>query len=88
MTVVERRGATWAQVERIVSLSEAHEVLPRLMPDRKDLAGLRRFHEKSAAVYRRVADLDRGHHHEALYWADREDRLARELDGHREGTSS
>jgi hypothetical protein len=40
---------------------------------------LRRFHEKSAAVYQRVAELDRGHHHEALYWAEREARLAREL---------
>lgn len=81
MTVAERRRATWDRAERIVRLSEAHEVLPRLMPDKSDLAGLRRFHERSAAVYRRVADLDRGHHHEAMYWADREDRLARELDG-------
>ncbi|WP_330276568.1 hypothetical protein OG205_13505 [Lentzea sp. NBC_00516] len=80
MTVVERREASWAQAERIVSLSEAHEVLPRLMPGKGDVAGMRRFHEKSAAVYRRVADVDRGHHHEALYWADREDRLARALD--------
>lgn len=45
------------------------------------LAGMRRFYEKSAEIYRHVAEIDRGHHHEALYWAEREAQEARELDG-------
>ncbi|GAA3671682.1 AMED_5909 family protein [Lentzea roselyniae] len=82
MTVVERREATWAQAQRIVSLAEAHEVLPRLMPRKgAAVADVKRFHEKSAEVYRRVAEMDRGHHHEALYWAEREAQKARELGG-------
>ncbi|MFD9703978.1 AMED_5909 family protein [Lentzea sp. NPDC059081] len=81
MTVAEQK-VTWARVAQVQSLSEAHDLLPRLMPrNGADPAELRKFHEKSAAVYQRVAELDRGHHHEALYWADREARLAREVDG-------
>ncbi|WP_112264731.1 AMED_5909 family protein [Lentzea terrae] len=79
MTVAEQK-VTWAQIAQIQSLSEAHDLLPRMMPRKNDdPAALRRFHEKSAAVYQRVAEIDRGHHHEALYWAEREARLAREL---------
>jgi hypothetical protein len=82
VTVVERREATWAQAQNIVSLAEAHDVLPRLMPRKgAALAEVRRFYERSAEIYRRVAEIDRGHHHEALYWADREAQKARELDG-------
>ncbi|SDG37984.1 hypothetical protein SAMN05216553_107433 [Lentzea fradiae] len=82
MTVAGRREATWAQAQKIASLSEAHEVLPRLIPRKgAELAEVKRFHERSAEIYRRVAEIDRGHHHEALYWADREARRARELDG-------
>ncbi|MFS8103465.1 hypothetical protein LFM09_40700 [Lentzea alba] len=79
MTVAEQK-VTWARIAQVQSLSEAHDLLPRMMPrDGAAPADLRRFHEKSAAVYQRVAEIDRGHHHEALYWADREARLAREL---------
>lgn len=82
MTGLARDGVTWKHAEAVVSLSEAHNVLPRLMPaENADRATRRRFHERSAKVYRRVAELDRGHHHEALYWADRESRLAQELGG-------
>lgn len=81
MSVAEQK-VTWARVAQVQSLSEAHDLLPRLMPrDKADPAELRRFHEKSAAVYQKVAELDRSHHHEALYWAEREARLAREVDG-------
>jgi hypothetical protein len=40
---------------------------PRSKPD-----VLRAYHLRSAAVYARVAEIDRGHHHEAIYWANRE----------------
>lgn len=78
---VAEQNVTWARIEKVQSLSEAHDLLPRMMP-RKGAkpAELRRFHEQSAAVYQRIAEVDRGHHHEALYWADREARLAREVD--------
>ncbi len=79
---VAEQNLTWARVEQVQSLSEAHDLLPRLMPRKNPTpAELRRFHEKSAAIYRRVAELDRGHHHEALYWAEREAQRAQELGG-------
>ncbi|HEU5475821.1 MAG TPA: AMED_5909 family protein [Actinophytocola sp.] len=34
------------------------------------------YYQRSAAVYDRIAEVDRGHHHEALYWAGRERRKA------------
>jgi hypothetical protein len=37
------------------------------------------FRRRSAAVYEHVADTDRGHHHEALYWAELESAAADEL---------
>ncbi|WP_370934905.1 AMED_5909 family protein [Amycolatopsis sp. cg13] len=40
---------------------------------RSDWAG---FHLTNARMYRAVADYDRWHHHEALYWADYEERQA------------
>jgi hypothetical protein len=63
-----------------VTLAQAHELMPRLMPapaaPRKEWLAFRR---RSAAIYRQVADLDRGHHHEALYWAELETAAADEL---------
>jgi hypothetical protein len=62
------------------TLAHAHELMPRLMPaptaPRKEWLAFRR---RSAEIYRRVADLDRGHHHEALYWAELEAAAAEEL---------
>ncbi|GGU26291.1 AMED_5909 family protein [Lentzea flava] len=82
MTKTSRRQTTWARVDRIVSLSEAHNVLPWLKPaDDAEAAELREYYTKSAEVYRRVAEMDRGHHHEALYWAEREAQKAQELGG-------
>ncbi len=39
----------------------------------------REYYRRSAATCARVAEIDRGHHHEALYWADRENRRANEI---------
>ncbi|MGH3929913.1 MAG: AMED_5909 family protein [Pseudonocardiaceae bacterium] len=30
-------------------------------------------------MYREIAEIDRGHHHEALYWAEREQKNADEI---------
>jgi hypothetical protein len=64
-----------------VRLTQAHEVLSRERPSEKArperwLA----YYQRSAAVYRHVAETDRGHHHEALYWASREERKASEIE--------
>jgi hypothetical protein len=37
------------------------------------------YYERSVALYREIAEIDRGHHHEALYWADREQKSADEV---------
>jgi hypothetical protein len=56
---------------------QAHEVLSRLRPAENVSAEVwREYYRRSAAVYAEIAEVDRGHHHEALYWADRERRRA------------
>ncbi|KOV75461.1 AMED_5909 family protein [Nocardia sp. NRRL S-836] len=63
----------WGAAEQVRTLSEAHDVLSKLMPNPKAApAVLRDYHLRSAAVYARVAETDRSHHHEAVYWANRE----------------
>lgn len=64
------------------ALGQAHDVVGRLMPGPGAEPGvLREFYLRSAAVYARVAEVDRGHHHEALYWVARERRNAEEIGG-------
>ncbi|MGZ3141884.1 AMED_5909 family protein [Lentzea chajnantorensis] len=63
----------WGVAEQVRTLSEAHDVLSKLMPNPKAApAVLRDYYLRSAAVYARVAEIDRSHHHEAVYWANRE----------------
>jgi hypothetical protein len=66
---------------KVTTLRGAHELMPRLMPTptapRREWLAFRR---RSAEIYRRVADIDRGHHHEALYWAELETAVANELE--------
>jgi hypothetical protein len=66
------------------TLREAHEVLVRLRPapEGAPLSEWQAFHAMSARVYAEVAEVDRGHHHEALnYWAARERQSADEIAG-------
>jgi len=37
------------------------------------------YYRRSAALYEEIAEVDRGHHHEALYWARWERRRAEQL---------
>ena len=62
-------------------LMQAHELLSRERPavDAKPEAWLA-YYRRSAQVYATVAEIDRGHHHEALYWSSREARKAREIE--------
>ena len=62
------------------TLMQAHEALVRIRPKREaSLAAWQSYYERSAALYRQIAEIDRGHHHEALYWAEREQHKATEL---------
>ncbi|MET9228574.1 AMED_5909 family protein [Lentzea sp. NPDC034063] len=63
----------WGLAEQARTLSEAHDVLSKLLPNPKAApAVLRDYYLRSAAIYARVAESDRSHHHEAMYWANRE----------------
>jgi hypothetical protein len=55
------------------TLREAHEALVRVRPDREaPLEEWKAYYQRSAVLYAEIAEIDRGHHHEALYWAERE----------------
>ena len=73
------RGST-AEPDLPRTLADAHEAVARIRPPRTaPLAELLAFHQRSAAVYAEVAEIDRGHHHEALFMAERERQLAKEI---------
>ncbi|MGH3767689.1 MAG: AMED_5909 family protein [Pseudonocardiaceae bacterium] len=62
------------------TLAEAHEAVARIRPRRKaPLTEWLGFHQRSAAVYAEVAEIDRGHHHEALFMAERERHRVKEI---------
>ncbi len=64
-----------------VRLMQAHALLSeqRPAPEARPAEWVA-YYRRSAAVYAEVAEIDRGHHHEALYWSSREDRKAREIE--------
>jgi hypothetical protein len=37
------------------------------------------FRRRATQIYRAVADIDRYHHHEAMYWVEHESEAAHEL---------
>ncbi|HEV8556973.1 MAG TPA: AMED_5909 family protein [Actinophytocola sp.] len=70
----------WLEARATRTLWAAHEALVALRPgaDAGTSTWLN-FHLRSSAVYRQVAEVDDGHHGEALYWAQREKAKADEL---------
>lgn len=75
---VESGGVRVAEsVPEVRTSSQAHAVLEAIRPalDAPSAEWLR-YYLCSARVYAEVAEIDRGHHHEAMYWADRERRKA------------
>jgi hypothetical protein len=62
------------------TLMQAHEELGRMRP-KKDAsqAAWLAYYQRSAALYAELAEIDRGHHHECLYWAEREQEKAKEV---------
>lgn len=62
------------------TLMQAHDLLVRMRPNRgASAATWLTYYRRSAAIYAEVAEIDRGHHHEALYWVSRERAKAEEL---------
>lgn len=60
------------------TLKDAHMVLMRVRPrEGEPLDVWLRYHEQSAALYAEIAEIDRFHHHEAMYWVQREKELAK-----------
>lgn len=62
------------------TLVEAHKALARIRPGRQaPLAEWLAYYQRSAMLYAEVAEIDRGHHHEILFWADHERERAKEI---------
>ena len=62
------------------TLMEAHGLLSHMRPGRTaSRETWLRYYRRSAAVYAELAEIDRGHHHECLYWANRERAKANHL---------
>jgi hypothetical protein len=63
------------------TLMQAHDYLTRIRPTRSaPNAEWLAYYRRSAVLYAEIAEIDRGHHHEALYWASRERVKFEELD--------
>ncbi|MGH3782842.1 MAG: AMED_5909 family protein [Pseudonocardiaceae bacterium] len=62
------------------TLAEAHEAVAAIRPSRTaPLTEWLAYHQQSAALYAEVAEIDRGHHHETLFMAERERQSAKEI---------
>jgi hypothetical protein len=62
------------------TLRDAHEVVMERRPPRDANPSVwLAFRLGNARLYKAIADVDRGHHHEALYWAGYEERQAGEI---------
>jgi hypothetical protein len=54
------------------TLMQAHAALVRIRPSQEaSLEQWCAYYQRSARLYSEIAEIDRGHHHEALYWAER-----------------
>lgn len=68
-----RRSKSTQSAESIRTLQQAHAYLgPRRPVESAPAVERVAFFRESARIYAAVAETDRFHHHEALYWATRE----------------
>lgn len=81
--MAERKGVATSGAQRSEqpkTLMQAHVALVRIRPKGEaTLTTWKSYYERSAELYRQIAEIDRGHHHEALYWAEREQCKAAEI---------
>jgi hypothetical protein len=62
------------------TLADAQKALAAVRPPQAaPLSERLAYHQRSAAVYAEVAEIDRGHHHEALFMAEQEWQRAKEI---------
>ena len=62
------------------TLAEAHEAVAAIRPPQTaPVSEWLAYYQRSAAMYAEVAEIDRGHHHEALAIAERERQLAKQI---------
>lgn len=62
------------------SLAEVPEALAAIRPARQaPLEQWFAYYQRSTALYAEIAEIDRGHHHEALYMAEHERERAKEI---------
>lgn len=62
------------------TLTQAHEALVRIRPKKEaPPATWLAYYQRSAGLYAELAEIDRYHHHECLYWAERERDKAKEI---------
>ncbi|MGH3848041.1 MAG: AMED_5909 family protein [Pseudonocardiaceae bacterium] len=62
------------------TLAEAHEAVAAIRPFRSaPLTEWLAYHQQAAALYAEIAEIDRGHHHETLFMAERERHSAKEI---------
>ncbi|MGH3674088.1 MAG: AMED_5909 family protein [Pseudonocardiaceae bacterium] len=67
----------------LTTLRDAHDLVGRLRPGSDAPAGeWLAFRRRAAQIYRAVADIDRYHHNEAMYWVEHEQQVATELATH------
>jgi len=62
------------------TLGQAHsDVLRRRPPPESTFVVQRKFHQDNKRLYESLADIDRAHHHEILYWVEYERRKVETL---------
>lgn len=62
------------------TLADAHEAVAAIRPPQEaPLTDWLTYHQQSAAVYAEVAEIDRGHHHEALFMVEQERQFVKEI---------
>jgi hypothetical protein len=63
------------------TLTEVHAALVHIQPARKaPLTEWLAYHQRSAAWYAEIAEIDRAHHHEALFMAEHERERAKDIE--------
>ncbi|MGH3814203.1 MAG: AMED_5909 family protein [Pseudonocardiaceae bacterium] len=63
------------------TLRQAHVALARIRPHLKaPLGEWLAYYQRSAALYAEIAEIDRRHHHEALYMAEQAQDDAKEIE--------
>ncbi len=73
-------GKSSDQEEPPRTLAEANEMLASIRPAQQaPLIEWLSYYQRSTALYAEVAEIDRGHHHETLFMAERERQRLKEI---------